>query len=713
MKATTVVIPVYGDWTTLAICIDSLKENLSAENTVLLVNDMGPQWKEIEDSILTSIEGDSRFRYEKNPENLGFVKTCNRAVQELDQTNNDILLLNSDTKVTSGFLEEMKRVLYLSEKHGIVCPRSNCATLLTVPVRKNTTRDYTPEESFSVYSQIKDLLPEFQIIPTGVGFAMLIKREVINEISLFDEVYGKGYNEENDFCMRANQYGYSVVMANRAYVYHFEGKSFGSQRAELDKKNYEILTERYPYYDIIVNHYFSDEIDPIDYFADQIAGVESDKKRLLISLYEFPAAYNGSSEYGCMFLKEFYDMYRDKYEIHILVTREADAFFGFSEIYKDLKIWYPDNIMGQTFYLGFVTSQIFHMEHIHLLNKLCLKFVFNMQDIISLRCRQFFSEYIDREEIFRKSIEYCDGVYYISKFTEKDTKDYFADEYKKREITDTIILNGTDTEKRLEYQQQYSLPFEEYFFVFGNKFKHKNLENTLEVLKDTKYNLIYLGASEEGFTSDNIYGYPSGNLPEEFVDYLLENAIGIVFPSYYEGFGLPILKAIKFDKKIIVRDTEVNQELREYFDTFAANMLMFHNDSDIPALMEEILCHPEVVYLHGEKKNRSWRETTIEIEAFLKKVMNQELDVDKLRNRWKFCTYAVTSRNIYEGMMRRFYDNHVAQLHVEFKNHLDMCQQQVEQSVGVKQGIKNTLRRRMPRLHRILAKLKRMLKGEK
>src|SRR5688572_29851966 len=132
-KKVTVVVPVYGDWPSLAQCIEALKEHVAPRHNVLLVNDCGPEADLMEDNIKQAIKG-TAFRYERNPKNLGFVGTCNRAALEIDQTKNDILLLNSDTKPTKGFLEEMLAVLYESDKHAAVSPRSNNATINTIPL---------------------------------------------------------------------------------------------------------------------------------------------------------------------------------------------------------------------------------------------------------------------------------------------------------------------------------------------------------------------------------------------------------------------------------------------------------------------------------------------------------------------------------------------------------------------------------------------------
>ena len=55
---------------------------------------------------------------------------------------------------------------------------------------------------------------------------MLIKRKVIQQVGLFDEIYGMGTFEDADFNKRAQKFGYLSVCAKGAYVYHREKRSF-------------------------------------------------------------------------------------------------------------------------------------------------------------------------------------------------------------------------------------------------------------------------------------------------------------------------------------------------------------------------------------------------------------------------------------------------------------------------------------------------------
>ena len=87
-KKVTIIIPVYKDWDTLKLCIESLKKHVNSRHQIFLVNDMSPEWETMEHHIKKIIEGCTQFHYFRNTENMGFVKTCNFAVQELDKTDN-------------------------------------------------------------------------------------------------------------------------------------------------------------------------------------------------------------------------------------------------------------------------------------------------------------------------------------------------------------------------------------------------------------------------------------------------------------------------------------------------------------------------------------------------------------------------------------------------------------------------------------------------
>ncbi len=63
-------------------------------------------------------------------------------------------------------------------------------------------------------------------VPRLVGFCLLIRRDVIEAIGGFDERFGVGCFEDDDYTLRAIQAGYRAVIAADAFVHHFGGRTF-------------------------------------------------------------------------------------------------------------------------------------------------------------------------------------------------------------------------------------------------------------------------------------------------------------------------------------------------------------------------------------------------------------------------------------------------------------------------------------------------------
>ncbi len=271
-----IVVPVYGDLPSVLECLDALVTTVDlATHRILLVNDCGPDVDAIEKALLERIDGVTGVRYERNPENLGFVGTCNRAVTELDDTDADVLLMNSDAVPTPGFLDEMLAVLYADPRHGVVTARSNNATIASLPFRlTDPKRERTFDRTREVHDALLPYLPRWYEPPVAMGFCFLTRRDLIVRFGLFDEVFSPGYGEENDYCLRLGEAGFVSTMANRALVFHEGSKSFvGARRNTLRTAHQRELDRRYPYYGAAVQSFLRHSVAPADRFADLVVPV--------------------------------------------------------------------------------------------------------------------------------------------------------------------------------------------------------------------------------------------------------------------------------------------------------------------------------------------------------------------------------------------------------------------------------------------------------
>ncbi|MGW5288804.1 glycosyltransferase [Rhodococcus pyridinivorans] len=640
----TVVVPVYGDWPSLDKCIASLQRHLDPRHDVLLVNDCGPEVDSIEAKIKESIAGWANFSYHRNEINLGFVRTCNRAVFELDVTDNDILLLNSDTEVTEGFIEELFSVLYLSEKHGCVCPRSNNATIASVPVKfiDSGQVDRDVEYSLKIYSQVRSHLPRYSVVPVTPGFCMLIKRNLIRNFGLFDEVYGLGYSEENDFCLRINKFGYSSVMANHAMVLHLESRSFSSRtKAELQKKNEGIMLKRYPYYLAHVEKYMKSYIDPVDWFADVIG--RNEKIKVLINLHHLPTLYNGTSKNALNFLTYLKNARQRLGNVEFKVVANEDAVdfhnlrsFGFPVVRLDQ--------VDELFHVGYCPSQIFHRESLLVMNRYCLRIAFSHLDIIALRCNALLAQDYGVRDIVEDSLHAADKIICISQFTMNDTLAYFGPQLNEAAKKMVLVHQGFQTSPMFDGDEISSLDDAivkvvrqgNYILVFGNDFDHKFMHEVVPQLGKCDGQIIILGPREVRGVSNhpNLHLVSGGGLSDTAVGTLIENSALVFFPSVYEGFGLPIAEAAKHGRPLVLSDTEVAREIGQLYQS-VISIRYFSLLSEIPTVIESTLSQDMPPRGSG---GRTMGDYSGDIVDLLVSAIDEDLDYAHLRRRWQHFT---------------------------------------------------------------------------
>jgi GT2 family glycosyltransferase/glycosyltransferase involved in cell wall biosynthesis len=252
-----VVIPVYRGLDETRRCLASVlahRDGVPAE--IIVIDDCSPDpgmsnW-------LRELAADGSITLLRNDVNRGFVASVNRGMAAAGDR--DVVLLNSDTEVPSNWLSRLAGHAYSSPRIGSVTPYSNNATICSWPgVRGGAL---PPGRS------VADMDAAFlaanrgrQVdIPTAVGFCMYIRRDCLEAVGGFDEAtFGRGYGEENDFCLRATAAGWQHVLACDTFVFHAGETSFGKDSPERARAWF-LLTARYPHYAAAVaRHIEADE----------------------------------------------------------------------------------------------------------------------------------------------------------------------------------------------------------------------------------------------------------------------------------------------------------------------------------------------------------------------------------------------------------------------------------------------------------------------
>lgn len=251
-----VVIPVYNAAAEVDRCLHTVQATVPAGAEVLVLDDASP------DPAVADVLDRWRqcaglgWRFLRNPQNLGFVGSANRGMRLCD---GDVVLLNSDTEVTPGWLQGLARCLASDPAIATATPWTNNGEIVSLP--RFCAANPPPEEPDAVAAAVARAGPaRYPDLPTAVGFCMAVTRRAIDRIGLFDEErFGKGYGEENDFCMRARAAGMRNVLCDDVYVVHLGGRSFGPLGLRPDEDSMRRLLDRHPGYLALVQAFIAED----------------------------------------------------------------------------------------------------------------------------------------------------------------------------------------------------------------------------------------------------------------------------------------------------------------------------------------------------------------------------------------------------------------------------------------------------------------------
>lgn len=565
------------------------------------------------------------------------VALCNKAIEASEYRGYNVLLMTDFHAFNYVLFKEVESVLSASERHAVSSPRMAYGEFLAMPVLNEISDAATVEQRTACACVAQSHLPQFSRIPLASPSYALLNGTVLHNIGGFDVGLPSLSAALADFCLRAGDYGYNAVAANHAFY------SWNDDRG-LAAEDKAILQERHPHFKKMVERYWQDDICAADYFLDLMTDGFYQKPRLLLEFSDLLPLYNGTVEYQLAVMSCFDARFADVYDIDVLVSREGAEFHQVESRFSHCRFVYE--LTGR-YHLGFSARQPVDIDEQFLMNRHCLKIVYTMLDVISLRCDYLRVDWENSENV-RQGLRMCDAVISISNFSRDDYRDYFNDSLDISQKPVKTVYLGTDFGEGLHPLPEFELPFEEYILIVGNSFKHKALKEAVEAVAHTESSYIVVGLGNGEYLYPNVYGYPSARLSEAFLAFLYAHCRVLLFPSLYEGFGLPVIIALKYGRRTVVNDNAVNREIAQQIPALADKLTFFKCFDALPGIIENVLADDPA----GDKPySRSWDDAIVDIEAYFAEVIDAPVDKEGLAARWRTVNLVEsTSRKAEEKM---------------------------------------------------------------
>ncbi len=256
-----------------------------------------------------------------------------------------------------------------------------------------------------------------------------------------------------------------------------------------------------------------------------------------------------------------------------------------------------------------------------------IKLVLTIHDISF----NFFPQYIKKSDLFflktllPRSIRRASKIITVSESERKNIIDYYKIPPEKVDFT----YNGVDSEgfswlyseeEKENVRKKYNLPGK-FLLYIGTFQPRKNIPVTIEILKNLDLKLVLAGNQkahnfdrkiDEAIEKNNLHDrviFP-GWIDEEDKPALLQSAECLVFPSLYEGFGIPVIEAMAAGTTVVCSDIPVLREI-------AGDAALFcnpKNSEDFARNIQKVLSDKELRKKLTEKgkiqaQKFSWQKT--------------------------------------------------------------------------------------------------------
>ena len=457
-------------------------------------------------------------------------RACERAFVDAASHGAHLLIVFDGARPTSDAIGNLAETLAVDPLFGLAHPR-----FADTDGRRVAAPMAAGEASRAgVAREVLATVPDFYVTTEYLSPCFLIRRELVANLAPTLEGWTDAKGMLAEYTVRARRLGFRTIVSNRAVVW-LDPSSAGSGELQPDPADVAVVRSAFPEVDRARREFSRAEA----FEGERLVSQFFDRPdRWLLDARNLIASVNGTVKAALGVCDGLYKARRGP-ETSLWVTAAAADFHELDRRYAGWRVLTSTPV--DRFAAVLRLSQPWHLTEAVDLHALAPVNVFLMYDTIAWDT--VYPAPVGLDATWRYVAGHADGVLFISEFSRQRFQARFDISPSVRTGVVYLSLDPAD----YDLGGALGAPLEAYWLIVGNAYDHKYVRPTLDLITRSFPGKRMIAVGDRGpKRGPHVTQLESGPTEEARMQALYASAEIVVFPSFYEGFGLPLVNALAY-----------------------------------------------------------------------------------------------------------------------------------------------------------------------